>query len=94
MIIPYRHVDSPFDFTPQEWFEAKELIDKAKSYYLETENADGFNVGWNDGAIAGQTVFHAHIHVVARFADEPMAGIGFRHHIKRPENLRPRYVIS
>ncbi len=27
----------------------------------------GFNIGWNQGAVAGQTVFHLHVHVLPRF---------------------------
>jgi len=27
----------------------------------------GFNIGWNQGAVAGQTIFHLHVHVMPRF---------------------------
>ena len=33
--------------------------------------ADGINVLSSAGAVAGQTVFHMHMHVVPRYADEP-----------------------
>ncbi|MCY3737300.1 MAG: HIT family protein [Gemmatimonadaceae bacterium] len=36
-------------------------------------NPQGYNLGWNCGAVAGQTVFHAHLHVIPRFAAEPHA---------------------
>ncbi|MEE8583517.1 MAG: HIT domain-containing protein [Acidobacteriota bacterium] len=36
-----------------------------------------YNVGWNAGPIAGQDIAHAHLHVIPRFSDEPMAGIRF-----------------
>jgi len=33
---------------------------------------DGFNIGINDGAVAGQTVMHLHIHLIPRYAgDQP-----------------------
>ena len=41
---------------------------------------DGYTIGWNVGAAGGQEVMHAHLHVVARFADEPL---------KQPHNRRP-----
>ena len=33
--------------------------------------ADGVNVLSSTGAVAGQEVFHLHVHVVPRYADEP-----------------------
>ena len=35
---------------------------------------DGVVVTQFNGAVAGQTVFHLHFHVIPRFADEPMRG--------------------
>jgi diadenosine tetraphosphate (Ap4A) HIT family hydrolase len=37
---------------------------------------DGYTIGWNVGAVAGQEIFHAHMHVIARFDDEESAGRG------------------
>ena len=34
---------------------------------LRTHSPDGFNVGVNDGEMAGQTVMHAHVHVIPRY---------------------------
>jgi diadenosine tetraphosphate (Ap4A) HIT family hydrolase len=31
---------------------------------------DAFNIGMNDGAAAGQTVRHAHLHVIPRYAGD------------------------
>jgi len=56
---------------------------------LDNEYApDGYNVGWNVGSVGGQHIFHAHFHVIPRFADEPFAGKGIRHWLKQPENRR------
>jgi diadenosine tetraphosphate (Ap4A) HIT family hydrolase len=38
----------------------------------------GFNVGINVGAVAGQTIFHVHIHLIPRYAGdvpEPRGGV-------------------
>ena len=37
-------------------------------------NADGINIEMNNDPIAGQIIFHSHIHIVPRFE-----GDGFRH---------------
>jgi histidine triad (HIT) family protein len=47
---------------------------------------DGYNVGWNCGRVGGQEVFHAHLHVIPRFRQEPLAGQGIRSHLKSEAN--------
>ena len=45
----------------------KDLINKRKNEILkEDDNVEGFNILINNGAIAGQTVFHLHFHLIAR----------------------------
>ena len=51
---------------------------------------DGYNLGWNCGDAGGQDVFHAHLHIIPRHADEPYAKRGIRNWIKREENRRPK----
>ena len=41
-------------------------------------SVSGFNVGFNDGSDAGQTIFHCHIHLIPRRKDDvsdPEGGI-------------------
>ena len=88
MIIPHRHVATPFELTAQEWDDIFDLLLKSKLLF-DQEGAKGYNIGWNVGETAGQTVPHVHLHVIGRFADEPLAGHGIRHHPKQEANLRP-----
>lgn len=88
MIIPFRHCATPFDLNADEWRDVFELLERARAH-LSPSGPDGYTIGWNVGAAAGQTVDHAHLHVIARFADEPLAGQGLRHHLKQPSNRRP-----
>jgi diadenosine tetraphosphate (Ap4A) HIT family hydrolase len=76
-IILRRHAESPFDIRSEEWAGLGEMLTMAKAH-LEYCDPDGFTLGWNVGAVAGQHVFHVHLHVVARFADESNAGMGIR----------------
>ena len=89
MIIPKAHKTTVFDLSNEEWRATKDLIDKVKQYLDDNYNPDGYSVGWNCGEIGGQHVFHAHLHVVPRYADEPFAGLGIRSWIKSEENKRP-----
>lgn len=47
---------------------------------------DGYSIGWNIGRVAGQVLFHAHLHVIPRFSKEPFAGRGIRSWLKSAEN--------
>ena len=88
VIIPKSQVGSPFELSDEEWKDTKELLSKVKKYIDETYKPDGYNVGWNVGEVGGQTVAHAHLHVLPRYSDEPFAGRGIRSWLKKPENIR------
>ena len=78
LIIPKRHVGSFFDATPPERAALLALLDKAKELVEETHKPDGYNIGINDGAAAGQTVPHLHIHLIPRYEgdqDDPRGGV-------------------
>jgi diadenosine tetraphosphate (Ap4A) HIT family hydrolase len=90
MIVPREHRETVFDLTPDEWSETYALLQRARALLDERYRPDGYNVGWNSGAVGGQEVCHAHLHVIPRFRDEPLAGKGIRHALKQPSNRRPR----
>ena len=78
LVIPRRHVATYFDCTADEKRALWELVDVVHAI-LADRAPDGFNVGINTtGAAAGQTVFHAHIHVIPRFVGDhpdPRGGV-------------------
>src|SRR5690606_29557175 len=64
LVIPRRVVAEWWDATPDEQLAILELVDRVKRR-LDAELApDGYNVGFNAGAAAGQTVPHLHVHVI------------------------------
>ncbi len=72
LVIPQRHVQSFFDTTLAERVALLELLDKAKQQLQAEFPAAGYNIGINDGAAAGQTVHHLHIHLIPRYpGDRP-----------------------
>jgi len=63
-----RHGASLADATSPELTETMELIQRAIRALRATYRADGFNVGVNEGRVAGAGVAdHLHIHVVPRW---------------------------
>ncbi|MCH1640139.1 HIT domain-containing protein [Paenibacillus timonensis] len=64
------------------------MLHTVKEYIDVRYHPDGYNIGWNCGAVGGQHIFHAHLHVIPRFRDEPMAGKGIRYLFKSERNKR------
>jgi diadenosine tetraphosphate (Ap4A) HIT family hydrolase len=78
LIIPRRHVVSWFDTTDGERTEMIALLDRARERVRRESPATAFNIGINDGAAAGQTVPHLHIHLIPRYPGDiadPRGGI-------------------
>lgn len=72
LIIPKRHVGSFFDVSEEERTSLLRLLDEAKSALDAELHPAGYNIGINDGAVAGQTVPHLHIHLIPRYdGDRP-----------------------
>ena len=76
-----------FDLTPAEIAATFELLSEARNWMDEQFQPDGYNVGWNCYPAGGQSVMHAHMHVMPRFSAEPLAGkAGIRTLLKSPQN--------
>ena len=57
---------------------ANKHLEIAKREILKTHSPDGFNIGINIGAAAGQTVPHLHLHLIPRYqgdVSDPRGGI-------------------
>ncbi|MDD3643748.1 MAG: HIT family protein [Candidatus Krumholzibacteria bacterium] len=68
LVIPKRHVASFFDLTPEEAAACFELVRAVRARLEGEYSPGGYKIGINIGRAAGQSVMHAHIHVV------PMGG--------------------
>ena len=67
LVVPKRHVPDWFSMNNNERREADELLRALKIKLEESDNGiTGFNIGMNCGKSAGQTIFHAHIHLIPR----------------------------
>jgi histidine triad (HIT) family protein len=79
---------TPFDLTPEEWVDIWTLVQRMRTELDQRLRPDGYNLGWNCGEAAGQEVPHAHLHLIPRYVDEPLAGKGICYAIKQPSNAR------
>jgi diadenosine tetraphosphate (Ap4A) HIT family hydrolase len=88
LIVPKEHRETVFDLTPEEWQATYSLLQEVKALLDEQYAPQGYNVGWNCGEVGGQEIFHAHLHVIPRYEDEPLAGKGIRYWLKQHDNQR------
>jgi diadenosine tetraphosphate (Ap4A) HIT family hydrolase len=78
LIVPRRHVRSFFEVTAEERAEMLALLDAVKAQIDAAHRPDGYNLGINDGAAAGQTVAHLHMHLIPRYRGDvadPRGGV-------------------
>lgn len=78
LVIPRRHVNNIYYLTDPEQAELWALVGRARQMLVEDLAFDSFNIGINDGTAAGQTIEHAHIHIIPRRAGDvldPRGGI-------------------
>ncbi len=78
LLIPKRHVATWFEATEAEQRALMRGLDAAKAQLDATEAPDGYNIGINAGAAAGQTVMHLHVHLIPRRTgdvDDPRGGV-------------------
>ena len=87
LVVPLRHAIGLVDLDPadgQRMFAVAQQIAVAL-HRLPYGRCDGVNLHLADGAAAGQEVFHAHLHVIPRFAGD---GFGLKHgpasHVEQP----------
>jgi diadenosine tetraphosphate (Ap4A) HIT family hydrolase len=78
LIIPRRHTECLFDLTAEEAAGLYDLLCQARLRLDQIRQPVGYNVGGNVGAAAGQTVPHAHLHLLPRYAgdvSDPEGGV-------------------
>ncbi|GAB6070646.1 HIT family protein [Thiomicrorhabdus hydrogeniphila] len=78
LVIPKRHVETWFDMSQQEQIDAMDLVQKVKMYLDLEYTPDGYNIGVNCGEVAGQSIPHAHIHIIPRYKNDmpdPKGGV-------------------
>lgn len=79
-LIVSKHVTASFfTLSPQQQATVWRAVAEIRRLLQERHAPDGFNVGLNDGPVAGQTMAHAHIHLIPRYqGDQPDPRGGIR----------------
>src|SRR5262245_58016232 len=78
LVVPKRHVMELFLLPEAEICEVWSAVSKVRNGLKRKYFPDGFTIGVNEGKAAGQTIAHAHVHVIPRRAGDvpdPRGGI-------------------
>ncbi len=79
LVISKRHVGDWFSLSFEERRDVESLLSELKRQIQQDDpTVTGFNIGMNCGVSAGQTVMHAHIHLIPRRDDDvpdPRGGV-------------------
>ena len=78
LIVPKRHVRTIFDTTPEEYAACFALAREVRELLVQSLEPQGFNLGVNCEVAGGQSVWHAHLHLIPRFTgdtEDPLGGV-------------------
>lgn len=78
LIVPRRVVVMVWEMTTEEWLACLDLLARAKTRIDSGLRPDGYNIGVNCGVAAGQSIGHAHIHLIPRYSGDhpnPRGGV-------------------
>jgi diadenosine tetraphosphate (Ap4A) HIT family hydrolase len=80
LLITRRHVGTWFDASRDEHVAIVDAIEPVRSLITNEygRTPDGWNVGFNAGVAAGQTVHHLHVHLIPRWrgdVSDPRGGV-------------------
>jgi ATP adenylyltransferase len=79
LVIPRRHAATFFDLFEPERRAVNQLLDEVRTDIVKKDaTVSGFNIGMNSGETAGQTIAHAHVHLIPRRkgdVQEPRGGV-------------------
>lgn len=70
LIIPKNHYANLYELPEEMAADAMKLAKKLMIRMTEKLHSDGFNIIQNNGEIAGQTVFHFHMHLIPRYKED------------------------
>ena len=80
LVVPKTHAVDIFEMTPESMSHVFSVVPKLATALKKAFQCDGINIVNNNGEVAGQTVFHYHVHLIPRYPDDHF-------HIQFPNNM-------
>ena len=70
LILPKNHAANIYELPDEDASAVFVLAKKLATKMTEILHCDGFNIVQNNGEVAGQTVFHFHMHLIPRYLND------------------------
>ena len=70
LILPKSHADNLYDLPEETTGKVFVLAKKLAQKMTDKLGCDGLNIVQNNGTVAGQTVFHFHLHMIPRYKED------------------------
>jgi histidine triad (HIT) family protein len=70
LVIPKKYARNLFDMDAITLSHLMETVQKVVAAVQKATDCGGINLAMNNEAVAGQVIFHAHVHVIPRFAGD------------------------
>jgi len=82
LILPKNHFANIYEIDEETLAKVSKLAKKIITHETEVLKCEGYNVVQNNGEVAGQTVFHYHMHLIPRYAVDDNSGVGEWNHME------------
>lgn len=81
LVIPKKHVENVLELDEETAAHIFSVVPKIARSLTSTLHAKGLNIANNNKEVAGQTVFHVHIHLVPRYSEDDGFQVFFTNHM-------------
>lgn len=82
LILPKEHYANIYEIDPEVLAKAVKVGQKVIKHATPILGCDGYNLLQNNGEVAGQTVFHFHMHLIPRYKDADNTGVLTTGHVE------------
>ena len=82
LVLPKEHYANIYEITPEVLGKAVQVGQKVIQYVTPILGCDGYNLLQNNGEIAGQTIFHFHLHLIPRYKDADNTNVLVTNHVE------------
>lgn len=70
LLIPKKHSETLSEASPDDASELMRVVPMLMNSIMKATGASACNIGVNNGKLAGQVVFHTHLHIMPRFEND------------------------
>ena len=80
------HYANLYEIDPEVLGKAVQVGQKVAKHITPILNCEGFNLLQNNGEVAGQTIFHFHLHLIPRYQDADNTNVLVTNHVSFTED--------